>query len=251
MVCSIAAGLYLEHRNDVTTNSISTSEEQQRGGGGGGARHRTACVGSIKGPARSSFPFLGFGRCVLEVEDLLEPDRSLVPEKQLLQRRMTCRHHRLLWLGCRPLTRRLDVSILHGFCRSASALTCFEREEIANSVLFSVRWGPSGGSTVTDALFFLGVVPGTTSGRRVRRYYGVTSPPPPAPRHRTRQGWAGRRDPSRHWGGPRAAKDLPGVGGPGGCGWGLCNSPLLGCMGLGWSTLGGTPGYAVPRDHRS
>ena len=153
MVCSIAAGLYLEHRNDVTTNSISTSEEQRRGGGGGGARHRTACVGSIRRPARSSFPFLGFGRCVLEVEDLLEPDRSLVDEQQPLQRRMTCRHHRLLWLGCGPLTRRLDVSILHGFCRSASALTCFEREEIANSVLFPVRWGPSGGSHYPGAVF--------------------------------------------------------------------------------------------------
>ena len=93
---------------------------------------------------------------MLELEDLLEPDRSLVDEKQLLQRRMTCRHHRLLWLGCGPLTRRLDVGILHGFCRSASALTCFEREEIANSVLFPVRWGPSGGSIAPGAVFFPG-----------------------------------------------------------------------------------------------
>ena len=33
------------------------------------------------------------------------------------------------------------------------------------------------------------------------------------------QGWAGARGPDRHWGRPRAAKDPPGVAGPGGGGW--------------------------------
>ena len=65
-------------------------------------------------------------------------------------------------------------------CRSASALTCFEREEIANSVLFSVRWGPSGGPTGRGAVFFLGL----SAWQRV----GPTGPPvsgsnfAPAPR---------------------------------------------------------------------
>ena len=40
------------------------------------------------------------------------------------------------------------------------------------------------------------------------------APPPPPP------GWAGARGPDRHWGRPRAAKDPPGVAGPGGGGWG-------------------------------
>ena len=40
------------------------------------------------------------------------------------------------------------------------------------------------------------------------------APPPPPP------GWAGARGPGRHWGRPRAAKDPPGVAGPGGGGWG-------------------------------
>ena len=39
------------------------------------------------------------------------------------------------------------------------------------------------------------------------------APPPPPP------GWAGARGPDRHWGRPRAAKDPPGVAGPGGGGW--------------------------------
>ena len=33
------------------------------------------------------------------------------------------------------------------------------------------------------------------------------------------QWWAGARGPDRHWGRPRAAKDPPGVAGPGGGGW--------------------------------
>ena len=33
------------------------------------------------------------------------------------------------------------------------------------------------------------------------------------------QGWAGARGPDPHWGRPRAAKDPPGVAGPGGGGW--------------------------------
>ena len=106
----------------------------------------------------------------------------------------------------------------------------------------SVRGGPQGSPSPRVRFSSLDFLPGRKSGRRVRGWGKVTSPPPPAPRHRTRQGWAGRRDPSRHWGGPRAAKDPPGVAGPGGCGWGLWNSPLLGCMGLGWSRLGGVLG---------
>ena len=112
-------------------------------------------------------------------------------------------------------------------------LVCFALWARRRRPSFEVRTGGLGA----------GAAPPT--GQRVCRSNAVTSPPPPAPRHRTRQGWAGRRDPSRHWGGPRAAKDLPGVGGPGGCGWGLWNSPLLGCMGLGYGRLGGVLGYAV------
>ena len=51
------------------------------------------------------------------------------------------------------------------------------------------------------------------------RFPGVTSPRPPASQHSKWQGWAGRRDPNRHWGTDRAPKDPPGAGGPGGGGW--------------------------------
>ena len=48
---------------------------------------------------------------------------------------------------------------------------------------------------------------------------GQLRPPPPASQHSKWQGWAGPRDPNRHWGTNRAPKAPPGVGGPGGGGW--------------------------------
>ena len=39
----------------------------------------------------------------------------------------------------------------------------------------------------------------------------VVSPRPPASQHSKWQGWAGRRDPNRHWGTDRAPKDPLGL----------------------------------------